>query len=185
MTGINYTINPILNQGAKQSCSSYAVSGVVNYWLRKAGKAQLVDADKLYSECSPKGEGQVLGVVLQYCKDKGVPLNDGTRVFVKDFLMHLPSWAEAEAALSSGPMVISMRFPCGATIDDQCLPPPHEIHDFYISHSVVLSGYDSVAKKFTFTNSKGTTFGASGTGVFHYMWLNSQCFGLYSFNLAL
>lgn len=159
-------------QGA-DACTATVVAEIANYLSGKQ-----VDEKALYKEVNPSGGGNTLNFVLSHGKTKGLPLKDGSRLFIKSFNKLPNSYGYAEIALEKQPCAISMRFPCGANRIDQ-MKNQGEVKDFFIPHTVALVGSEN--KKFLYLDS--TTDYNCGIGKFAYQWFNSQVTDLYTFTV--
>ena len=183
MASYSYSLPRILKQKS-EDCSSYSVSGLIEWHLYNAGIALQVDADKLYTETTTRGEGQTLGTILSYAKAKGVPLLNGSRQQIKDFTRVTASWAFAEQALAAGPLVMSMKIPYGKSLDTIMSQPPYILDTLFKTHSVVLCGSDSSKKLFRIADIKGSEYAQSGYWNLSYQLFNlSNVFDLYSIQL--
>jgi hypothetical protein len=159
-------------QGA-DACTSTVVAEIVNYQTSKQ-----VDEKKLYQEVNPGGGGNTLKYVLDWGKSKGLPLKDGTRLFIKSFFKLPNSYGYAEIALEKQPCAVTMKFPTGINRVDQ-MKQNGEVKDFFIPHTVALVGSEN--KKFLYLDS--VTDYNGGIGKFAYQWFGSQVTDLYTINL--
>ena len=90
----------IFNQGDKPACQSYSIATLVSSLLNKE-----VDADKLFSECDRNGGGTNLKAALAWCKEKGVPMIDGTRVKI-DYFFFVPNITGFKSAIDNNGGVV-------------------------------------------------------------------------------
>jgi len=146
-----------------ETCSAYSIAGYLEWlFFNELKQAKQVDAEAFAKETTLHGEGQKLGVVLDYAKQKGVPLVDGTRYKIKDYQRYLPQWTIAESGLKISPMVFTMKIPLGLSLDEVVAKPPNVLSQLFKVHSMVLCGFDSIQQEFKVANSRGSNFGNLG-----------------------
>lgn len=145
----------IYNQLDKPACQSFAIATLVSSLLCKD-----VDAFKLFSECDRAGGGTNLKAALRWCKEKGVPLMDGTRVKI-DYMFFIPNSTGFKYAIDKH----------GGFVVGYCLHDRDRLENRIIdgvlsrrpldNHAMCVYDYDS--KYFYFANSWGEQWNGDGT----------------------